>query len=203
MRMRRKGNRADSPQPRREVTTARGGFSPGSVATGAVIAMAATGFLGVAAAAAFVGLGIQAEEILTGDSLPLLVAATAALLTTQFLAYLWGGYTAGRMARGAGLANGVFVPFLVIILGAVVLSLGRLDLASPPFRLPPPGGLLSSWGIGISSAALVAMFLGAILGGWLGSRWHLKLEASYEARRSMPFPGAKPGVADLWEAETE
>jgi uncharacterized membrane protein YfcA len=37
-------------------------------------------------------------------------------------------------------------------------------------------GNLQQWGLLLGLAALVAMFVGAILGGALGSRWHTKLE---------------------------
>ena len=38
-----------------------------------------------------------------GIKAPLVAGMT--LVVAQFLSYLWGGYTAGRMARGAGLVN--------------------------------------------------------------------------------------------------
>jgi hypothetical protein len=34
------------------------------------------------------------------------IAGDIAFAIAMLLAYLWGGYTAGRMARGAGVLNG-------------------------------------------------------------------------------------------------
>jgi hypothetical protein len=101
----------------------------------------------------------------------------------MLLAYLWGGYTAGRMARGAGVLNGLLVPvvaiLLALIIGAIGAALGatvNLNLPLSTARLPVQGVNVVNWGVGLGVAALVAMFVGGILGGMLGARWHTKLE---------------------------
>ena len=43
-------------------------------------------------------------------------------MIAQFLSYMWGGYTAGRMGRGAGLVNGFLVPVVALIVAAVVAA---------------------------------------------------------------------------------
>jgi hypothetical protein len=87
------------------------------------------------------------------------------------------------MARGAGVLNGVLVPVVAIlvalIIGAIGAALGttvNLNLPLTTARLPVQGGNLINWGVGLGGAALVAMFLGGVLGGMLGARWHTKLE---------------------------
>jgi hypothetical protein len=111
-----------------------------------------------------------------------------ALVAAQFLSYLWGGYAAGRMARGAGVANGVLVPIVALALAAavagIVAALGadaRLNLPFSDGRLPVEDANVVNWGIGIGVAALVAMLAGGMAGGAAGARWHTKLERDARA----------------------
>jgi uncharacterized protein YacL len=137
-------------------------------------------------------LGISDTNVTRGEAVQAGAAAGIAYVVAMFLAYLWGGYTAGRMARGAGILNGVLVPILAIILalvvGAIAAALGataNLNLPLTTARLPVGGsGSLVDWGIGLGAAALVAMFAGGVVGGILGSRWHTKLERRREENLS-------------------
>ncbi|MFP5351173.1 MAG: hypothetical protein ACLGIB_01230, partial [Actinomycetota bacterium] len=111
------------------------------------------------------------------------IGAGIALVVAQFLSYLWGGYTAGRMARGAGTANGLLVPLVAILaailVGGIAAALGASTNLNLPFttnQLPTENGTLVDWGVGIGIASLIAMFFGGGLGGAMGSRWHTKLE---------------------------
>ena len=81
------------------------------------------------------------------------------------------------------MANGILVPVLALILGgltiAAVAALGATANLNLPFtenRLPLENDYLVNWGIGIGIAAVVAMFVGAAIGGGMGARWHTKLE---------------------------
>ncbi|HZA49891.1 MAG TPA: hypothetical protein VE549_04070 [Myxococcaceae bacterium] len=111
------------------------------------------------------------------------LGAGIAVVATMFLAYLWGGYTAGRMGRGAGAVHGLLVPMLALIVAAVVVGVvavlgatANLNLPFGDFRLPIDEGDLVEFGVGVGVASLIAMFLGGILGGMTGARWHTKLE---------------------------
>ncbi len=124
--------------------------------------------------------GIRPNEAQTAG-----LGAGIGLLVTQFLAYLWGGYTAGRMARGSGLVNGILVAVVAIvlvailggILAAISGSAGGVNPPPPdPQTLPLPLGRLTDILTGIGIALLVTMFVGGALGGWLGAKWHTKLE---------------------------
>jgi hypothetical protein len=106
------------------------------------------------------------------------------LVLAQFLAYLWGGYTAGRMARGAGAANGFLVPIVAILVGIGIGALAgwlgttvHLNFAYQTTRLPIDRDLKIHLGEGIAAVSVLAMFVGGIAGGVRGVRWHRKLEA--------------------------
>lgn len=162
--------------------TARGGVAFGPILTGVVVAIGAMFLLSAIVGGVIASLGV-ADAIDQGEVLEAGLAAGIALVVAQFLSYLWGGYTAGRMGRGAGFANGLFVPVIAILLalvvGAVATALGAEANLNLPFttnRLPLDNDLLVDWGVAIGAASLVAMFLGGILGGLMGARWHTKLE---------------------------
>jgi hypothetical protein len=131
-------------------TTARGGISGGALATGVVVAQGAMLLLGALLAAALVSAGQIAE----GDTaagiesvgVEIGIGVAIAFLLVQFLAYMWGGHTAARMARGAGLAHGLLVPLISLLLalaiGAIAAALQANTALSLPFgteRLPLEG----------------------------------------------------------------
>ena len=111
------------------------------------------------------------------------LAGGIVLLVVLFLAYLAGGYVAGRMARFDGARQGiaVWVIGLAVVLvlavagllfGAEYNVLERLDLP----RIPIDEGTATTGGIIALVAVLVATLLGAILGGKLGERYHRKVD---------------------------
>ena len=163
------------------VDTARGGVAFGPILTGVVVAFGAMflmlALVGGVLAASGLATGLEGEAVEAG------IAAGMALVVAQFLAYMWGGYTAGRMGRGAGAVNGLLVPLVAIvvavIVGGIATGLGESANLNLPFtinRLPLENDLLVDWGLTIGIASLVAMFLGGLVGGALGERWHTRLE---------------------------
>ncbi|MGH2751713.1 MAG: YrzE family protein [Actinomycetota bacterium] len=175
--------RAGVPEDR--MPLARGGVSLGAILTGVVVAFGAlTLLLALAGGILAATGGIDDIENVSGsEAIDAGIAAGVVLLIVWFLAYMWGGYTAGRMGRGAGFLNGLLVPILAILLlvavGAIAAGLGaEAELNNPldTIRLPVSENNLLEIGTGAGIAVLVAMFLGAILGGMLGARWHTKLE---------------------------
>jgi 4-hydroxybenzoate polyprenyltransferase len=167
----------------REPDRTRGGLSPLGVITGLLVAFGAFVVLtaligGILAATGVAEGGISAQEATEAGT-----AAGIGLVLAQFLAYLWGGYTAGRMARGSGILNGVLVPIvaivLVAILGALVAGIAdqTTDLRPEQIQqLPLPLGSLSDLGSIVGIALLLAMLVAGALGGAMGQRWHTKLE---------------------------
>lgn len=198
--------------PITRIDRARGGVSGGAVITGVVVAFGAMFLLSALAGGILTAAGITPDDV--SDSTGAIEAGIGAgivVVIAQLLAYLWGGYTAGRMARGAGVVNGMLVPLIAIVVavavGAVVASLGataNLNLPYSTNRLPLEGDYLIDWGLGIALAALAAMFVGGAIGGALGSRWHTKLEqhraeeAAEEVteQRSEAIAAASPGNGD-------
>ena len=125
----------------------------------------------------------QAADQATAQADTIGVAGGIALLVVLFLAYLAGGYVAGRMARFDGAKQGIAVwviGLLVLIalaalgavLGAEYNVLSRLNLPS----IPLSGDTLTTAGIIAGIAALLVTLLGAVLGGTIGDRYHRKVD---------------------------
>src|ERR687898_870338 len=97
-------------------------------------------------------------------------------------AFTFGGYTAGRMARRAGLRNGVLVAVFGVVLLVGVAAVAQFEGATSAIvdRLESLGGPTdgTTWyGVGVVSGAVAlgGMILGASLGGVRGERWHQRL----------------------------
>jgi hypothetical protein len=106
-----------------------------------------------------------------------------ALVVVLFLAYLAGGYVAGRMSRFDGVRQGLAVWLIGLLVVAALAVAGlvfgneynvleRLDLP----RIPIDEGTGTTGGLIALGAVLVATLLGAILGGRLGTRYHRKVD---------------------------
>lgn len=169
---------------------ARGGVSGGAILTGVVVAFGAMFLLSAIIGGILTALGVAETDITRGEAIDAGIAAGIAFVIAQLLSYAWGGYTAGRMGRGAGIANGILVPITAIVLAlltaAVVTGLGATANLNLPFtenRLPLENDYLVNWGIGVAVASFIAMFVGAAIGGALGARWHTKLERDVYGER--------------------
>jgi hypothetical protein len=123
----------------------------------------------------------QASEIGIGGGI--------AVLVVLFLAYLAGGYVAGRMARFDGARQGLAVwlvgLIVVIVLAAAGAILGAkynvLEQLNLP-RIPVDEGTATTAGIITLVAILVVTLLGAVLGGKLGDRYHRRVDrAGFDA----------------------
>ena len=106
-----------------------------------------------------------------------------ALLVVLFLAYLAGGYVAGRMARFDGARQGlavwligllvvVVLGVLGVVLGAQYNVLAQLNLPG----IPVSGSTATTAGIVAGVAAALVSLLGALLGGALGTRYHRRID---------------------------
>jgi hypothetical protein len=111
------------------------------------------------------------------------------LLVVLFLAYLAGGYVAGRMARFDGARQGiaVWVIGLLVVLALAVAGLvfgsqyNVLQQLNLP-RIPIDEGTATTGGIIALVAVLLITLLGAVLGGKLGERFHRKVDrAGFDA----------------------
>jgi hypothetical protein len=155
----------------------------------AVILLAILSAAGVAFGLTQVSSVDQAADAATQQADTIGIAGGIALLVVLFLAYLAGGYVAGRMARFDGIRQGiaVWVIGLLIIIALAVLGavlgaqynvLSQLNLPS----IPVSGDALTTGGIIAGVAALLITLVGAILGGKLGTRYHRKIDrAGFDA----------------------
>lgn len=110
-----------------------------------------------------------------------------------FLAYLFGAYSTGRMARRAGVVNGFFVFLLgfVVVIGVGALigtQTGTEEIVDQLRTLGVPTRW-SEWqdvGTIAGIASVAAMLLGSLIGGTLGERWHGKLVTRATVATSTP-----------------
>ena len=133
---------------------------------------------------ALVSAGGVALGLTTGASAETIgLRGAVALLVVLFLAFLAGGYVAGRMARFSGVRQGlaVWLVGLVVVLlvaGAVAVLgsefnvLARLELP----RIPVGEGTATTAGLATLGAAAGTTLLGAVIGGALGTRYHRRVD---------------------------
>ena len=114
------------------------------------------------------------------------LAAAITLILVLALAYYTGGYVAGRMSRfdGAkqGLATwliGLLVTVLAVVIGWIAGDqynvFDRIDLP----RIPIPTDQISSAGIVVAVAVIALTILTAVLGGKVGTRYHLRVDRAH------------------------
>jgi hypothetical protein len=108
------------------------------------------------------------------------------LLAIIFIAYLAGGYVAGRMARFNGVKQGVGVWLWAIIMAVVIAVLSAIagsqfnilgSLNGFP-RVPVNEGQLTTAGIIVAVLVVVVALVGAILGGLAGMRFHRRVDSA-------------------------
>ncbi|GAC1443354.1 MAG: hypothetical protein NVSMB52_01600 [Chloroflexota bacterium] len=164
-----------------------GGFYWGSDFIGFAVATFFTvvflGIVGAVVGAVGYQLGTPVPKLghgLTGASQNLGIGALAGSLIAVFLAYLIGGYTAGRMARFEGAKNGLGVWFWTIIVGVVLgvagAVLGNNFNVASQLHLKIDTATLTTAGVVSLAVTLVVMLLGAVLGGTLGERYHTRID---------------------------
>jgi uncharacterized membrane protein len=149
----------------------------------AVILLAILSAAGVAFGLTQVDGADEAADQATAAADTIGIAGGIALAVVLFLAYLAGGYVAGRMARFDGLKQGLavwLIGLLIIaalaiagaILGSEYNVLSQLNLPA----IPVSGDTLTTAGIVAGIAALLITLVGALLGGKLGERYHRKVD---------------------------
>ncbi|GAA0975896.1 hypothetical protein ENKNEFLB_03655 [Nocardioides aquaticus] len=110
--------------------------------------------------------------------------AAVVVLVVVFLAYLAGGYVAGRMARFNGLKQGAAVFGWSVLIAVVVALLGAVagaqfnvlsEINSFP-NIPSSLEGLSLQGIVVLVGVVVVALVGAMLGGLTGMRYHRRID---------------------------
>jgi hypothetical protein len=122
--------------------------------------------------------GEAAEQVET-----LGVGGGVAVLVVLFLAYLAGGYVAGRMARFDGARQGVAVWLIGLLVVVVLAAAGAIlgarynvlqELNLP--RVPVDEGAATTAGVITLAAIVLVTLLGALIGGKTGERYHRKVD---------------------------
>ncbi len=163
-----------------------GGFNVGAAFFGWLVAIALAALLvallgAIATAVGFsIDLGPQAASQSAGA---IGIVGGALLVLVLALAYLGGGYVAGRMSRfdGARQGLGVWVFGLAVSVALVVLGLifgseyNLLQQIDVP-TVPVPTSSLTLGGLIALAAIVAATIAGALLGGKAGERYHRKVD---------------------------
>ena len=152
-----------------------------SVLAGVLVAYGAFALLATLVGTVSVAIGLDAE-LASNDWTTLGRGSAVAVTVVAFVAYLFGGYVAGRMARRAGLVNGLAVfalaVLLIVVVGAIAASQADTEALQANLRslgLPITGTEWAKIGTVAGIGTLVGMLVGAGIGGVVGERWHSEL----------------------------
>ena len=174
---------SESPRDRKRLArqAGLGRLSFMSALAGVLVAYGAFALLAALVGAVAVAIGLD-TELASNDWATLGRGSAVTVTVVAFVAYLFGGYVAGRMARRAGLVNGVAVfalaILLVVVVGAIVASQADTDAIQTNLRslgLPITAAEWARIGTVAGIGTLVGMLVGAGIGGVEGERWHGEL----------------------------
>ena len=128
-----------------------------------------------------VAIGLD-TELASNDWATFGMGSAVTVAVVALVAYWFGGYVAGRMARRAGLLNGLAVfalaVLLVVVVGAIAASQADTEAIRANLRslgLPTTGTEWAGIGTVAGIGTLVGMLVGAGIGGVVGERWHSEL----------------------------
>ncbi len=186
-----------------------GSVSLVSVLAGVLVAYGAFAVLVGVAAAIVDALNVK-TDIVTTDYEQLGVTGGLIVAGILLLSYLFGGYVAGRMARRAGVANGLVVAILGLAIAAGVAALVRasdaetINTSLRSFGVPTTADEYGQAFTVAGIASLAAILIGSLLGGSLGERWHGKLLArAVDPTVGTEADARRQAQADMARAEEE
>jgi hypothetical protein len=183
-----------------------------SVLAGVLVAYGAFAVLAALAGAAAAVIGFD-TDLSANNWAELGIGSAIAAAVVLLLAYLFGGYVAGRMARRAGLLHGVGVFVLALVLVALIAVIAATQTDTSVIRgnlrslgIPTTGAEWGEVGTLAGIGSLVAMLVGAVLGGLLGERWHTKLSRraaspNYGSDREQPTTDDRGATTPTPEAD--
>ena len=186
----------DSPRDRKRLArqAGLGRLSFISLLAGVLVAYGAFALLAALVGAVAVAVGVDAE-LASNDWTTFGMGSAVTATVVAFVAYLFGGYVAGRMARRAGLVNGLAVfalaVVLVVVVGAIVASQTDTEAVQANLRslgLPITATEWARIGTVAGIGTLVGMLVGAGIGGVVGERWHSELTRWAALGRGSPNP---------------
>jgi hypothetical protein len=152
-----------------------------SALAGVLVAYGAFALLAALVGAVAVAIGLD-TELASNDWATFGRGSAVTVTVVAFVAYLFGGYVAGRMARRAGLANGLAVfalaVLLIVVVGVIAASQADTEAIQANLRslgLPITATEWAQIGTVAGIGTLVGMLVGAGIGGVVGERWHSEL----------------------------
>jgi hypothetical protein len=140
-----------------------------------------TGIL--AAAGAVLAVTDVGRDVSNSKAETIGLAGAIALLVVLAIAYWFGGYAAGRMARFDGARQGIAVWLWGILAAATIAVLAAvggsqynvLDQLNLP-RVPIDSGTLTTGGLLALLSSIAVTLFAAMLGGMAGERFHRKVD---------------------------
>jgi ABC-type transport system involved in cytochrome c biogenesis permease subunit len=167
-------------EPVHPITAARerfGGVDFPASLVGMLTALATVVLLGGLVGAVIGAIGYQTG--VSGDNVEdISIASLIAGLAVLFVAYLVGGWTAGRIARYDGARNGLMTAVWTIVLAAVLSALAAFFgseydvLANVDLPQWFDRDAVTTAAIISGVVAIAAMLVGGLLGGLWGTRYH-------------------------------
>ncbi|HSL10782.1 MAG TPA: hypothetical protein VLA82_05665 [Actinomycetota bacterium] len=165
-----------------------GGMHVGAQLVGMLTAVAMTLLLAglVAAAVGTVAFETGVDESLNATADEVSVGSVIAGIVVLAIAFVVGGWAAGRMSRYDGGRNGLMTAVWFLVLGAVLAGLGAL--AGDEYNVAARVDLLPDWfgtwfdadvaaGAIVSGlVAIVVILVAGFLGGKLGERFHRRAD---------------------------
>jgi hypothetical protein len=169
-----------------EAARRNGGAEFGASIAGMFAALGLLTFIGALVAAGANQLDYQLNLIdLEGELLELSAVGALVALVAVFLAFVFGGWVAGRIARYEGAKHGMGSGLWLLVLAGIFALLGAL--VGPEYNAFGPAGL-PDWfsairsdvrtggSILILAAAILAVLGGGYVGGRLGETFHRKAD---------------------------
>jgi hypothetical protein len=187
--------RHESPRDRKRLArqAGLGRLSFISALAGVLVAYGAFALLAALVGAVAVAIGLD-TELASNDWTTFGTGSAVTVTILAFVADLFG-YVAGRMARRAGLVNGLAVfalaVLLVVVVGAIAASQTDTATIQANLRslgLPITGAEWARIGTAAGIGTLVGMLVGAGIGGVVGERWHSELTRWAAVGRGDPNP---------------
>jgi hypothetical protein len=171
-----------------------GGVKIGSAFFGwlAAVGMAVllTALLAAAGTALGLATGVDVTDATENEAQTIGIVGGILIIVVMFVAYYCGGYVAGRMARFNGVRQGLAVWLWALVIAIIVAVIGLIAGTQYDVfanvnvfpRIPLNEGELTAGGIVTAIIVAVAALGGAILGGFMGTRFHRKVDrAAYPA----------------------
>jgi hypothetical protein len=170
-------------------------FSLGAVLAGCIVAAGTFGLLLAVAGGVLAAFGMDTNTMNPADWRQLGIGGGIAACLGMLVAYLFGGYVAGRMARRRGALHGFGVFLVNTLAAAALVGIAGWQMGSGPvLDAMRRNGIPTGWAAWndvapwVAGGALIAMLVGAVAGGRSGERWHHRVADVAESEIDLREP---------------